>query len=149
MPSALLGSGASAQNKTDRCGLRPHRAARANRQKATGLTEAEMQKTAVASSDLIWAEGERWEGLPGAAPALLGWECCAQPSGCWRGAPSQPGPAQDGAHHGSGAPSISEAGDLPHSKVRLPASAPSIALRPGPGWEPGGPQACFSPSGAR
>lgn len=37
----------------------------------------------------------------------------------------------------------------PHSKVRLPASAPSNALRPGPGWEPGGPQACFSPSGAR
>lgn len=28
------------------------------------------QETAVASSDLLWAEGERWEGLPGGAPSF-------------------------------------------------------------------------------
>lgn len=80
MPSALLGSGASAQNKTDRCGLRPHRVARANRQKATGLTEAEMQKTEMqwllqTSSGLRASDGRGCQVLP-----QLCWDGNAAPS---------------------------------------------------------------------
>lgn len=114
VPGTPRGSGAGTQNETGRCGLRPHGAGLTQKAERDGLTtgpgmsrqKLRWQQTAEPSSDLLWAEGKGWEGLPGRRLQL-----------CWDGVLHQLSvslawPRVD-AHHGLSPLSTAVAGHLP------------------------------------